>query len=103
MLAFSDGFQKFLGFSNPSILPIIGGSLIVFSWFVYSVASRHLDNKKLINLITLLDAFWVIGSSIILALGLFNLTHHGYIAIGVVALWIGYLGYSQYKHNKPEE
>ncbi len=100
MVLFSNQLQSFLGFTNTMILPVIGVLLVGFGLFVYSVANKHLENKKLVNLISIMDAFWVLGSSMILVLGLFDLTIQGYKAIGIVAVWIAYLGYNQYRHNK---
>ena len=71
----------------------------LFSVFVFYVSRRQLTNKILVNIISGLDALWVLGSLFIIMLGLFDLSIIGYIIIGVVAVWIAFLGYKQYEKS----
>lgn len=100
MLSFSGMLQSFFGFSNAYVFPIIGGNLLFFAACVYLVAMKFLNQKLLINIISSLDGLWVIGSIVISGFQLFNLTSNGYLAISLVAMLIGYFGYSQYSLNQ---
>lgn len=103
MVLFPDVLNRFFDIQNEFAFPIIGINLIVFSIFVWFVSHKHLGNKTLTNLITGLDALWVIGSLIILLFGLFDLSEKGNILIAIVAAWIAFLGYNQFKNNKNEQ
>lgn len=100
MVLFSDFVNQIFKISNPYVIPVIGVNLLVFSLFVWYVSYRHLDKSFLIKMISFLDALWVAGSFIIIAMGLFDLSATGYILIAVVAVWVGFLGYVQFKYNK---
>lgn len=100
MILFPLGLNNIFNLNNPYVFPIIGSNLLIFSVFVWFVSRRQLPNKKLVNLISGLDALWVLGSFIIVLLGLFDLSTNGNILIGVVAVWIAFLGYKQFKNNK---
>ena len=100
MLMFSTGLNLFFNIKNEYVFPVIGLNLLVFSGFVLFVSQKQLTNKLLVNLISGLDALWVLGSLIIIFFELFDLSRNGNILIGVVALWIAYLGYKQFNNNK---
>ena len=102
MLLFSSALNTFFNLSNPYIFPILGVNLLVFALIVGYVAQKQLHNKSLVNLISGLDGLWVIGSLGIILFQLFDLSSNGYIAIGLVAVWIGFLGYKQFQNNKKE-
>jgi hypothetical protein len=84
MLLFSNKLNELFDISNTYIFPIIGANLLVFSAFVWYVSQKHLSNKMLVNIISFLDLLWVFGS----------------FAIVMVAIWIAFLAYKQYKNNK---
>ena len=101
LLTFAAGsMNALLHIEKGILLPAIGINLMVFSLMVYYVAMKQLTHKSLVNLISALDVLWVIGSILIVVLQLFDLSTIGYILIGVVALWIGYLAAMQYKYSK---
>ena len=100
MLSLSNGLNGLFGIDNPYVFPIIGLNLIVFSVLVWYVAKKHSENKMLVNLICGLDAAWVIGSVAIILLGLFKLSSQGYAIIGIVAIWIAFLGIKQFQYNR---
>ena len=100
MLLIPDQLNSTFGINNPYVFPIIGLNLIVFSVFVFYVSRRQITNRTLINLISGLDALWVLGSLLIIILGLFDLSKIGHIIIGVVAVWIAFLGYNQFKNSR---
>jgi hypothetical protein len=95
MLLLSKKLNELFNIANTYIFPLIGLNLIAFAAFVWYVSRKQLDNKILVSIITLLDAFWVIGSFAIVLLGLFDLSKNGYILISSVALWIAFLAYKQ--------
>ncbi len=96
MLLLSKKLNELFNIDNMYIFPFIGLNLIVFAAFVWYVSRKQLDNKILVMTITILDAFWVIGSFVIVLLGLFDLSSNGYILIGSVAVWIAFLAYKQF-------
>lgn len=95
MLLLSNKLNNLFSIHNMYIFPAIGLNLIVFAAFVWYVSIKQLCNKLLVVTITVLDAFWVIGSVAIVLLGLFDLSTNGYILISTVALWIAFLAYKQ--------
>ncbi|PCJ94773.1 MAG: hypothetical protein COA50_10290 [Flavobacteriaceae bacterium] len=98
MILFSDILLTFFNRTSPSFLfDVIGLTLLVFSLFVWYVASKQLQNEVLVKLISFLDILWVMGSLIIIAFQLFNLSVKGYMLISIVAIWIGFLAYRQLK------
>lgn len=100
MLVFSNGLNSIFGINNAYIFPVIGLNLILFSAFVWFVSRKQLTNKLLINIISGLDALWVLGSVSIIVFPLFELSKNGHIIIGIVAVWIGFLGFMQFIKNK---
>lgn len=99
MLLFSSNLNKLFTIDNVYVFPIIGSNLLIFAAFVWFVSSRQLTTKILVTTITVLDAFWVLGSLAIVSLGLFDLSLKGNILISIVAVWIAFLAYKQFKHN----
>jgi len=84
--------------SNRYLFDFIGLNLIIFALFVWYVSVKHLQSPLLVRIISFLDFLWVLGSIIIVAFQLFNLSISGYITIGVVAIWIGFLAHNQLKN-----
>lgn len=99
MLLFSTNLNNLFNIDNVYVFPIIGSNLLIFSGFVWFVSSRQLTTKILVTTITVLDALWVLGSLVIVSLGLFNLSQDGNILISIVAVWIAFLAYKQLKYN----
>ncbi len=102
MVLFSSALNTFFNLTNSYIFPILGINLLIFAVFVGYVALKKLNDKRFVNLISGLDALWVVGSLGIVIFQLFDLSSNGYIAIGLVAVWIGFLGYKQSENNKKE-
>ncbi len=100
MLIFSNNLNKLFNIEITYVFPIIGVNLLIFSAFVWYASSKQSTNKKLVTTITLLDGLWVSGSFAIVLLGLFDLSKIGYILITLVAVWIAFLAYKQFKNNK---
>ncbi len=96
MLLFSNDLNKLFNIYNVYVFPIIGSNLLIFAAFILFVFSRQLTNKILVTTITTLDALWVLGSFVIVSLGLFDLSQEGNILISIVAVWIAFLAYKQY-------
>ena len=96
----SDHINTLFNIDNTIVLPAIGINLLVFSLIVYYGAVKQLKRNSLVTLISALDLLWVIGSAAIILFQLFNLSSAGYIIIGVVAIWIAFLGSMQIKYNK---
>jgi hypothetical protein len=95
MLLLSNTLNDLFNIHNMYVFPVIGLNLIVFAAFVWYVSKKQLCNKVLVMTITVLDAFWVIGSAVIVLTSLFDLSTNGYILISTVALWIAFLAYKQ--------
>jgi hypothetical protein len=100
MLAFSNTLNAFFNIENTFVFPVLGLNLLTFSAIVWYVSRKQLHNKLLVNIISGLDALWVVGSLAIIAFGLFGLSQNGTILIGLVAAWIGFLGYKQFQNNQ---
>lgn len=100
MIILPVGLSSFFDIVNPYVFPVIGLNLIIFSLFVWYVSRKHLTNKTLVNLISGLDALWVLGSLIIVLFGLFELSKNGNILIVFVAIWIAFLGYKQFRYSR---
>jgi len=100
MLLFTKGLNSFFNIDNNYIFPILGLNLIIFAGFVWYVSRKQLSNKLLVNIISGLDALWVIGSLAIISFGIFGLPGRANILIGIIAIWIGFLGYRQFKNNR---
>ena len=100
MIFFSVGLNDFFDIVNQYVFPVIGINLIIFSLFVWYVSRKQLTNKTLVNLISGLDVLWVLGSLIIVLLGLFELSRNGNILIIFVAILIAFLGYKQFMYNR---
>ena len=96
MLIFSNKLNDIFGLNHPYIFPIIGANLLVFAAFVYFVSHKLLSNKGMVTTITILDILWVVGSFVIVAFGLFDISKTGNILITIVALWIAFLAYKQF-------
>jgi hypothetical protein len=103
MILFSSYPNELFEIDNQYVFPIVGVNLLFFGSFVIYVSRRYLRNKRLINIITSLDALWVLGSLAIIIFELFDLSKSGNIVIGIVAAWIAFLGYKQFTNNKNAE
>jgi len=100
MLLFSSNLNGLFNIDNIYIFPIIGANLLIFSAFVWYISSKQLTNKMLVATITILDLLWVLGSFIIVLFGLFDISKTGNILISIVAIWIAFLAYKQFRNNK---
>lgn len=100
MILFSGNLNKLLNTDQFKYFPYIGTNLLVFAAFVWYVSRRQLTNKTLVTTITILDLLWVLGSFVIVAFGLFDISTTGNIIIGLVAIWIAFLAYKQFQNNK---
>jgi hypothetical protein len=99
MLMLSGGLNQLFGIENFYIFPVLGLNLLVFAVFVWYVSRNQLTNRAWVMTITVLDVLWVVGSFVIVLLGLFDLTGSGYILTAVVALWIAFLAYKQFVNS----
>lgn len=98
MLLFSETLNRFFDISAPLIFPVIGVNLLVFAGFVFYVTGWQIEKKVLVKCISWLDAGWTIGSIVILLFNPFAISLMGLWIIGIVAVWIGFLGYKQYSN-----
>lgn len=103
MLVLTSTLNNFFNITNQYVFPFIGVNLLVFSLIVWYVSRKQLNNKLMVNIISFLDGLWVLGSLIIILFGLFGLSKNGYLLVGLVAMWIAFLGYKQFKNNKDEK
>ena len=89
-------------FSVDQRLPfyITGAVLILFAGYIIYESLQKPVRPGRIALIYTLDALWVLGSVVIVALGLFNLSQAGYMLIGGVAIWVATMAYLQWKGLK---
>lgn len=99
LMFFSKQINLIFNIINNLVFPLIGTCLALFSIFVYVVWKKYYSNKLLINIISLLDLIWVIGSVIIIVTNPFQISKFGIIIIGTVAVWISFLCYQQFSNN----
>lgn len=99
MVVFFNELNAVFNIQNQYVFPVIGISLIAFSFFVGYVSYKYFSNRILATIISLLDALWVLGSLVIIILGLFDLSNSGYIIMGIVAAWIAFLAYKQVQNK----
>lgn len=99
LLIFTGKISNLFNILHKYVIPVIGVSLLLFALFLSYVAARQLNKTRLVDLIVILDVLWVAGSAMIIILGLFTLSQAGYIILGVVAIWIGFLAYKQYSNS----
>ena len=92
--------QQWFGFENDYVLPVLGVGLLLFAADLVYVAYRDADNKKRVNIISMMDAGWVLGSMVLLVFQPFGLSTIAYVCIAAVAAVVGLFGYQQFKANK---
>ena len=100
MLIGSGLLARVFGLMNGIPFLVIGIGLILFGGFVFFTSKKQLNNRKLVQQITGLDALWVLGSLAIVVFQLFGLSSTGYITITVVMVIIAYFAISQYRLTK---
>lgn len=100
LVLFSSKFMSLFGLNDALIFIVLGVGLLGFSGFVFWVTLKKESNKKLVQLITIMDLLWVIASLIIFWLKAFDLTNIGYTIITLVALWIAFLAFQQNRFSK---
>lgn len=100
MLLLSNKLNEMFSISNAYVFPIIGANLLVFALFVWYVANKQITNKPLVTIISALDLLWVLGSITIVIFRLFEISKVGNTCIIIVAIWIAFLAYQQFKNNK---
>jgi hypothetical protein len=88
LIAFGRFVAAMFGVSQPQPFWGVGVFLIAFAALVIAEALQPSPRQNRVMLITTLDTLWVIGSLVIIALQLFNLSAIGYALTGAVALWV---------------
>ena len=100
MLLFSKFLAGVFGLKGGTAFLVIGVGLLFFGGFVFYVAQKQPGNKALIQVITIMDAIWVLGSLIIVVFQLFDLSSTGYLLITAVMVIIAFFAINQYRFNK---
>lgn len=100
MLIFYAHLNKFFNLNNDYVFPLIGSNLLIFSIFVWYVSNKQLTNKLLVSIITIFDWLWVFGSFTIVLFNLYDLSKNGKVITIIVAVWIAFLAYNQFKNNR---
>lgn len=90
-------FNSIFDVNNNYFFPILGANLIIFSFFVLYVATKQVKNRALLNIISFLDMIWVLASFIVIIPGLFNFSKLGISIIILIAIWIAFLAYMQFR------
>lgn len=88
LIAFGRFVATIFGASQPQPFWAVGVFLVAFAVLVITEALRPAPRQNRVVLITTLDTLWVIGSLVIIALQMFNLSAIGYVLTGGVALWV---------------
>lgn len=100
MLLAGKWLNSWFSITNAFVLPIIGVNLFVFAIIVWLTAQKFLHKKSLVSVITILDVCWVIGSIILTSFRFFNLSNLAYVCIGIVAAFVTFMAYKQFKNNR---
>ncbi|MFT4523260.1 MAG: hypothetical protein ACI8ZN_002212 [Bacteroidia bacterium] len=79
---------------------VVGAVLLTFGSLIYVITLRYLYVKWLVNIISFLDFSWVLGSILFVAIDPYNISIIGAVCIVLVAVWVGFLGFKQYKWNR---
>lgn len=97
---FPEYFSSLFFIEDTLVFTITGLGLMLFSFYVFLIALKFLNNKKLVNSISLLDVSWVIASFSIILFRMFHISFIGNLIIGIIAIWISYLAFMQIKLNQ---
>ena len=100
MLLLSNPLAQLFSLASNSAFLVVGVGLLIFGGFVVYVSLYQLENKRLIQLISLLDAGWVFGSLLIVVFQLFNLSATGYGLITGVMVIIAFFAVDQFRQYK---
>lgn len=100
MVLFSRILAGVFGLKSSIAFLVIGFGLLFFGSFVIFVSQKRIENKKMVQLITILDIFWVLGSLAIIVFNLFGLSPTGTTLIAVVMVIIAYFALNQYRFNR---
>ena len=95
LIAFSAPIAILFGISEPTPVMEVGIFLVAFAILVFREGRRTTYNLRIVKLIIALDIAWVLVSTLIVLLQLFNLTPLAYFAISAVALWVAGMAYLQ--------
>ncbi len=95
LIAFATPIAILFGISEPTPVIEVGIFLVVFAILVFREGRRTIYNLSMVKLIIALDIAWVLVSTLIVLLQLFNLTPLAYFAISAVALWVAGMAFLQ--------
>lgn len=95
LIAFATPIAILFGISEPTPVIEVGIFLVVFAILVFREGRRTIYNLSMVKLIIVLDIAWVLVSTLIVLLQLFNLTPLAYFAISAVALWVAGMAFLQ--------
>lgn len=88
----------FLGSPPTLIIAILGVGLFLNGLNILWVARKQAPSKFEVLQFVVGDGIWVIGTLILLILGLWITTSAGQIWSIAVAIWVGFCGYMQFRY-----
>lgn len=83
---------QFLGLASGNFLLALGVGLAIFAADVAWVATRDNLNRSYVTTIAIADAFWVVGSIVLLVGGFVEFTTAGKWAVAIIADIVGIFG-----------
>lgn len=97
LIFLNTAFMRWMDISNEMILPIIGLGLIPFGLFVFWVAFQRPLNLSILKSIIIMDASWVLGCVLVVAMNIFGLSMLGNVLVLASALIVGSFAYFQFR------
>lgn len=99
MLLMSKRLAVLFGIGSNIIFLVIGIGLVGFSLFVFYVSQNVGKSKTFVQVITILDILWVVGSLALLVFRPFTITVIGNILIATIMMIIAFFAINQYRNN----
>lgn len=95
LVVFAASVAELFGIIDYKVLWGVGVFLFSFACLVFIESRKFPHNLRMVKWIIALDVMWVLGSFSIVLLQMFHLSGVGYLAIGIVALWVAAMAYLQ--------
>ena len=77
--------SELMGINNPFVFYVLGMGLLPFAGFVFYTSQQTELNTRLVKIILVMDAFWVVGSYFLIFSGTVPFTAAGKWIVGLIA------------------
>lgn len=93
LLLAADTLNEFMNLSNTLALRLVGIGLLVF--VVQLIGAIRKPGAKVVRMIIIQDWLWVLGTAVIIALNLFDISFEGKMLMTIVAAIVGGMAVTQ--------